>query len=167
MVSALFVTHDQAEAFAVADKLAVLDQGRLQQVGKPEDVYHNPASLAVAQFLGFSNLIPGEISDSGIETDEGLFPINCDAGRPGDKATLIIRPDGATLSNGDEDTRSPAVELSGTVTDLLFQGRTYYLGLRTASTGNCFLIFHPTPCHHLWVGRSACLWGRMPLLCIP
>jgi ABC-type Fe3+/spermidine/putrescine transport system ATPase subunit len=144
-VSAVFVTHDQAEAFAVADKLAVLDQGRLQQVGRPQDVYHNPASLAVAQFLGFSNLIPGVVADNGIETDDGLFPAPGDAGRPGNRATLVIRPDGATLSNGDEDAPSPAAELSGTVTDLLFQGRTYYLGLRTASNRQLFFDLPPLP----------------------
>lgn len=144
-VSAVFVTHDQAEAFAVADKLAVLDRGRVQQVGNPRDVFHNPASLAVAQFLGFSNVIPGVMIDNGIETEDGLFPVSRGSCRPGEKAILVIRPDGATLPTGDDKPESASVQLSGTVTDLLFQGRTYYLGLKTSSNRQLFFDLPPLP----------------------
>jgi ABC-type Fe3+/spermidine/putrescine transport system ATPase subunit len=59
-VTALFVTHDQEDAFAIADRVAVLRQGRLLQVGTPEDLYERPASRHVAEFIGRASLVPAE-----------------------------------------------------------------------------------------------------------
>jgi putative spermidine/putrescine transport system ATP-binding protein len=59
-VTALFVTHDQEDAFAIADRVAVLRQGRLLQVGAPEELYERPASRHVAQFIGRAALVPAE-----------------------------------------------------------------------------------------------------------
>ena len=59
-VTALFVTHDQEDAFAIADRVAVLRQGRLLQVGAPEELYERPASRHVAQFIGRASLLPAE-----------------------------------------------------------------------------------------------------------
>jgi ABC-type Fe3+/spermidine/putrescine transport system ATPase subunit len=59
-VTALFVTHDQEDAFAIADRVAVLRQGRLLQVGAPEELYERPASRHVAQFIGRASLLPSE-----------------------------------------------------------------------------------------------------------
>jgi ABC-type Fe3+/spermidine/putrescine transport system ATPase subunit len=57
-VTALYVTHDQQEAFAVADRLVVMHQGQIEQIGTPPTIYHSPASTFVARFLGFYNLLP-------------------------------------------------------------------------------------------------------------
>jgi iron(III) transport system ATP-binding protein len=59
-VSALFVTHDQEDAFAIADRIAVIRKGKLLQVGTPEDLYARPASLGVASFIGRATILPGE-----------------------------------------------------------------------------------------------------------
>ena len=59
-VTALFVTHDQEDAFAVADRVAMLERGRLLQVGTPESLYHAPATRAVAEFVGRAALVPAE-----------------------------------------------------------------------------------------------------------
>jgi ABC-type Fe3+/spermidine/putrescine transport system ATPase subunit len=65
-VSALFVTHDQEDAFAIADRIAVIRRGKLLQVGTPEDLYDRPASLGVARFIGRSTILPAEpVSASG------------------------------------------------------------------------------------------------------
>ena len=66
-ITAIHVTHDQAEAMSLADKVAVIDQGRLQQVGPPEEVYHRPRNLFVAGFIGSppANMLPGRVEAGG------------------------------------------------------------------------------------------------------
>jgi ABC-type Fe3+/spermidine/putrescine transport system ATPase subunit len=64
-VSALFVTHDQEDAFAIADRIAVIRKGKLLQVGTPDDLYSRPASLGVAGFIGRSTILPAEPAGGG------------------------------------------------------------------------------------------------------
>src|SRR6185503_5469368 len=63
-VSALFVTHDQEDAFAIADRIAVIKKGKLLQVGTPDDLYSRPESLGVASFIGRSTILPAEDAGS-------------------------------------------------------------------------------------------------------
>ncbi|MDE1895988.1 MAG: ABC transporter ATP-binding protein [Rhodospirillales bacterium] len=67
-ITFLFVTHDQEEAMAMSDRLAVMSKGRIEQVGTPAEVYDHPCTEFVASFLGASNLIPGQVVDRGGET---------------------------------------------------------------------------------------------------
>src|SRR3546814_9250241 len=64
-ITTIFVTHDQEEALAMSDKAVVMDHGRVEQVGAPEDVYRWPATRFVARFLGQSNILPGRAETSG------------------------------------------------------------------------------------------------------
>ncbi len=59
--TAIYVTHDQEEAFALADRVVVMNAGRVEQAGAPQAIYAQPASAFVARFLGLSNLLPGEM----------------------------------------------------------------------------------------------------------
>jgi ABC-type Fe3+/spermidine/putrescine transport system ATPase subunit len=97
--TAIYVTHDQGEAFTLADRIALMNAGRIEQVGPPRDLYRNPVSLFVARFLGFSNLLTGEIIRSNgasfIETQVGRLPLEGD--HPSGSATLLIRPDAMHL----------------------------------------------------------------------
>ncbi|HPO59463.1 MAG TPA: ABC transporter ATP-binding protein, partial [Anaerolineaceae bacterium] len=73
---AVYVTHDQEEAFAVADRLVLLNQGRVEQRGTPAEIYNSPDTPWVARFLGLTNLVPGEVVSSQplqVRTDLGLF----------------------------------------------------------------------------------------------
>jgi iron(III) transport system ATP-binding protein len=88
----IFVTHDQEEAFAIADRVGVLDRGRLEQVDTPEAVYHAPATPFVARFVGAADFLRGTVTAEGIRTELGLLP-NLDGIRDGDAVEVMIRPD--------------------------------------------------------------------------
>src|SRR5829696_467534 len=111
-VTSLYVTHDQAEAFAIADWLVLMNGGQIEQQGPPEAVYRQPATRFAALFLGLSNLIDGRVITHEqntllIETPLGRLRANGDA-QPGTAVMLVIRPEAATLlaaaANGDTNT---------------------------------------------------------------
>ena len=125
-MTAIFVTHDQAEALAVADVIAVMNQGRIEQVDPPEELYLKPKSVFAARFLGFENLLPGRItSDGGVETPLGRFHPPLEGAGTGREVTLVVRPEGARLAGGGIENSAPAVE--GKVASSLFTGQSYRL----------------------------------------
>jgi iron(III) transport system ATP-binding protein len=94
--TAIFVTHDQEEAFTIADRVGVLAAGRLEQIAAPEVVYHQPATTFVAGFVGAADFLPGEVTAAGIVTEVGVFP---NAEWPlGQKVDVMIRPDDVTFT---------------------------------------------------------------------
>jgi iron(III) transport system ATP-binding protein len=95
--TAIFVTHDQEEAFTIADRVGVLSTGRLEQLAAPEVVYHQPATTFVAAFVGAADFLPGEVTAEGIVTEVGVFA-NADGRAPGEKVDVMIRPDDVTFS---------------------------------------------------------------------
>jgi ABC-type Fe3+/spermidine/putrescine transport system ATPase subunit len=130
-MTAIFVTHDQAEAFSVADKVAVLHNGRLQQFDTPEGLYRNPQNVIVAGFLGFTNLIAGSLDEGGIfHSTLGSLPLGNGLGQQKDKVTLLLRPEGAKLIEPQADA-SDAPRLSGLVTNRIFQGSSYRVTLQS------------------------------------
>lgn len=72
--AAVLVTHDQEEALGMADKVAVIRNGELQQLGTPEEVYHSPATVFVASFVGHADFIPGVVANQLVQTEFGAFP---------------------------------------------------------------------------------------------
>ncbi len=128
--TAVYITHDQAEAFALADRVGVLERGRLVQAGCPEDVYAEPATAFVARFTGLSAELPVRIARSAgpgglvqVEVDDGRRPVLARALsplRPGE-GVLLVRPSGVQLC----EVGSPRAHLSGTVSDVAFRGRGY------------------------------------------
>jgi iron(III) transport system ATP-binding protein len=88
----VLVTHDHDEAFAMADRIAVLNQGRLEQFDTPEMMYHMPATPFVADFVGQADFIPGTVSQGMVHTELGEFPdtIEC---TDGTNVVVMIRPD--------------------------------------------------------------------------
>jgi iron(III) transport system ATP-binding protein len=89
--TAVFVTHDHEEAFMVADRVAVLNRGRLEQLNRPEEIYHLPATRFVARFVGNANFLPGRVIGAGIETDIGTFPSTLNFPH-GAAVEMMIRP---------------------------------------------------------------------------
>jgi iron(III) transport system ATP-binding protein len=157
--TAVYITHDQAEAFALADQVGVLQAGRLIQTGRPEQVYTEPASPFVARFTGLSGELPVRVrsdttggpdttgaADATVEVEPGgsglLRPLRARAaGRniaDGD-AMLFIRPTGVQLvgaHNGDH-------HLAGTVADVAFRGRGYEHAIDIAGHGRLTGVFAP------------------------
>ncbi len=72
--TAVFVTHDQEEALYMGDRLAVFQNGHLEQVGLPEEIFHESATRFVAEFMGDSDFLPGTVQNNGIQTELGLIP---------------------------------------------------------------------------------------------
>jgi iron(III) transport system ATP-binding protein len=94
--TAIFVTHDQEEAFTIADEVGVLNQGRLEQLDAPETIYHHPATPFVAEFVGAADFLPGLVTSQGIVTEIGVFG-NVEGREPGEKVRVMIRPDDVTF----------------------------------------------------------------------
>ncbi|MFG2297244.1 ABC transporter ATP-binding protein [Streptomyces sp. NPDC048603] len=92
----LAVTHDQGEAFALADRVVVMRDGRIAQVGTPLEVWQRPASEFVARFLGFENVVPATVSDGTATTPWGRIPVPADA--PAGECRLLVRPGGVLLT---------------------------------------------------------------------
>ncbi|MEO6310520.1 MAG: ABC transporter ATP-binding protein [Leifsonia sp.] len=74
-ITTLFVTHDQEEALAVADRVAVMQSGSIEQIGTPEELYRTPGTPFVAEFIGLSNRIPGTVSGGGVEVLGQRLPL--------------------------------------------------------------------------------------------
>jgi iron(III) transport system ATP-binding protein len=94
-LTTILVTHDQEEANAAADRMAVLNEGRVLQVGSPSELYDHPTNRFVAGFLGTANLIEGEVTPQGFRAGGIALPVAAD-GAPG-RATLALRPQALSL----------------------------------------------------------------------
>jgi iron(III) transport system ATP-binding protein len=102
-LTAIYVTHDQKEALSIADRLAILDQGRLLQIGTPQEVYTRPASRFVAQFIGETTFVEGRVKGARggqVEVETAAGPWMSAAGgtfAAGDKVWLSVRPEAVQL----------------------------------------------------------------------
>jgi putative spermidine/putrescine transport system ATP-binding protein len=93
----LFVTHDQEEALALADRVGVMRDGRLEQVGPPAEIYQRPATPFVANFVGLSNRLPGSVSDGAVEVFGTRLPLIDPAATAAAEATALVRPESVDL----------------------------------------------------------------------
>jgi len=130
-ITTIFVTHDQSEALAMSDTIIVMNNGRIEQEGSPQDVYNRPRSEFVARFLGNSNLLDGRIV--AYDTDEvrievaGMGEIRAEAegsggARNGESVRLIVRAEKLRLSSVLEDDAG-ATSLPGRVETVDYQGQ--------------------------------------------
>jgi iron(III) transport system ATP-binding protein len=105
--TAVYVTHDQAEAMAIADRIAIMEKGRLRQVGTPRDIYERPANSFVAGFMGTTNLLRGQVaakhgSGALVRTPAGVEVqvAEADGVAPGDSVWVSIRPEALEIRAG-------------------------------------------------------------------
>ncbi len=120
-ITTIFVTHDQAEALALSDKVVVMSDGRKEQEGSPETVYSRPASRFVAEFLGHANLLSGPIDKQGrLRLADGSLLKVADA-RPSDAATVVLRAERILLAETASESEDVSV-LDGVVRAVDYQG---------------------------------------------
>jgi spermidine/putrescine transport system ATP-binding protein len=132
----------------MSDRIAVMNEGRVEQIGSPEEIYHRPASVFVAGFIGVANLIPAVVRDLAGDratvdaAGQRLAVPHTDAAlRAGDAAVVMVRPERLHLSMDAPATMGSAVEVS--VADLTFQGPVVRTALRT--DGGAELVAHVGP----------------------
>jgi spermidine/putrescine transport system ATP-binding protein len=121
-ITFLYVTHDQEEALAMSDRIAVMEGGVIQQCGSPEDIYEHPAGPFVAGFIGVSNLLPGIAENGGVRLSSGALcsaevPSDCAQGAP---VHLSVRPEKIWLDDLDPGMAS----VEGTIVERVYVGTT-------------------------------------------
>jgi putative spermidine/putrescine transport system ATP-binding protein len=119
-ITTLFVTHDQEEALAIADRVGVMKEGRIEQLGPPTEIYSRPATAFVAEFVGLSNRLAGTVSGSTVTVRGSDLPL-VDLSTPPGPATALVRPEAVTLASSSGDESGP---LTGTVIAVTFLGAT-------------------------------------------
>jgi iron(III) transport system ATP-binding protein len=137
-VTAISVTHDQEEALSISDRVAVMTDGRIEQIGKPEAVFQHPESRFVAAFLGYASFVPGYVSGDTVETDLGVLPREQIHGLAPEyehtRIDLLVRPDDVSAVPVDD----PA-DAAGRVVGRRYLGPTflYQVELDTGESIQC------------------------------
>ena len=121
-ITFLYVTHDQEEALAMSDRIAVMEDGVIRQCGTPEDIYEHPVGPFVAGFIGVSNLLPGVTENGGVRLAGGSL---CDAEVPGEcpqgaEVQLSVRPEKIVIDELEEG----MVSVDGTIVERVYVGTT-------------------------------------------
>ena len=119
-ITFIYVTHDQEEALAMSDTVVVMDGGRIQQIGTPEDIYNEPKNAFVADFIGESNIIDGIMrSDGVVEIFNRRFACLDGGFEKDEPVDVVIRPEDVDIVPEDQG------QLKGTVTNVTFKGMQY------------------------------------------
>jgi spermidine/putrescine ABC transporter ATP-binding subunit len=118
-LTGVYVTHDQAEALSMADRMAVMNNGHVEQIGTPEEIYRDPATAYVASFIGETNLLKGTVNGE----EEGMVTVETEAGefagrmtardwspKKGDRAAVSVRPEAIGLSETNDDSQGVILE---------------------------------------------------------
>ena len=126
-ITFIFVTHDQEEALTMSDRIAVMSQGWVDQIGAPEEIYHHPQTVFVAGFIGQANLWTTTVARSdGADAEVNLAdrtiraPLDGHTLRPGETATLMVRPERVRVST--DEPHDGSMVLPCSVIDYVFQG---------------------------------------------
>ena len=148
-ITFIFVTHDQEEALTMSDRIAVMAEGRVEQIGSPEDIYHRPETVFVAGFIGMANLLPAEIEGQQGDVARARIASGRVVGAPavdglgaGDGATLMVRPERMHL-RVEEPTSGDLAAVPVSVVDLVFQGPIVRFSLRAVDGST--IVVHVGP----------------------
>ncbi len=161
-ITTVYVTHDQAEAMVISDRIAVMFQGGIHQIGTPTEIYMRPVSREVANFIGLSNFIEARVRgrDEGgayvLESALGeIRSAHLDSLREGEAVTLIVRPEAIVLLK-DKPDRVGANAISGRVKERYFLGN--ITGYRIACAGDAVLQVQGEPWAAFAIGDP--IWCR-------
>ena len=119
-ITFIYVTHDQEEALSMSDTVVVMDKGRIQQIGRPEDIYNEPKNAFVADFIGESNILDGVmLSDYKVKFFGRVFQCVDKGFEPNEPVDVVIRPEDIDIVEPEKG------HLTGTVTSVTFKGLNY------------------------------------------
>ena len=141
--TAIYVTHDQTEALALSDRIAVLSHGHIEQIGTPSEIYEEPATAFVAEFIGSSNLLPASIVEQGddgvvVEIAGGLrlhcAGSNANRAAPGgpEDVSVLLRPERIGVRSPGVGNGGDANRFAARVVDVTYLGEDLHLGLELA-----------------------------------
>jgi putative spermidine/putrescine transport system ATP-binding protein len=159
-VTVIYVTHDQSEALAMSDRIAVLDHGEIVAVDTPEALYARPRSRFIAGFLGQANLLPVTVRAAGAESwrvDSPWGPLTVPPGQPpglaaeGSRALLVLRPEHLAVGNGADG--QPRV--SATIRQALYHGAEVVYTARCAASGIEIIVKAAAPGQRLFAVGEA------------
>lgn len=162
-ITTVYVTHDQAEALAVSDRVVVMNSGRIEQVGSPQEIYANPATRFVAEFVGTMNFVPATVIDAmgNLKTASGHLG-TCEAAcafAPGSHVHLALRPEEVhVLPSGTTDA------LHATLKSIEFMGTHHRLHLQTAALDGLIAEVPAKDARDLVLSPGASLGLGLPLL---
>lgn len=125
-ITFIFVTHDQEEALTMSDKIVVMKEGEIQQVGTPQDIYNEPVNRYVANFIGESNIVPGRmLEDKKVRFDDITFDCVDVGFKENEPVDVVIRPEDIDIVPVDQG------KMTGTVESVLFKGVHYEVMVET------------------------------------
>jgi hypothetical protein len=164
-ITTILVTHDQEEAFSMADRIGVMDRGRLQEVGEPRALYQRPGTRFVATFLGDANLLLGSYGYRDVRLGESYFEVErwSPSLRSGDEAAVVVRPEDVALALEPEALNAPLVG-RGKVMELKFIGSSERLRLEMAASSKLTSAHSPAAqTLSIEVSRTALEVDALPL----
>ncbi len=140
----IIVTHDQEEAMTMADRIAVLDHGRVLQVATPRELYHHPVDHFVAAFIGKMNFIPGDVAGDAIATTGlGSLPVRQPTVPVSGPGYLAVRPETARMLGDDETPATGEATATGTVEGSVFVGSQTHVHVVLDGAGDPFVLTRP------------------------
>jgi spermidine/putrescine transport system ATP-binding protein/putrescine transport system ATP-binding protein len=140
----IIVTHDQEEAMTMADRIAVLDRGRVLQVATPRELYHQPVDHFVAAFIGKMNFIAGDVTgDVIVAPGQGSLPVRQPAAAVSGPGYLAVRPETARMLDDDEAPGAGEAMASGTVEGSVFVGSQAHVHVALDGAGDTFVLTRP------------------------
>ncbi|GAA1983639.1 ABC transporter ATP-binding protein [Nocardiopsis rhodophaea] len=147
-ITFVYVTHDQGEALTMSDRIAVLNQGIIEQLGTPAEIYERPATRFTAGFIGTSNLLTGTVAErrgdgAVLDLGEAGRVIAATDAAPGDEIDVTVRPEKITLAA--EEPTGEWSRLRGTVTEVVYRGSTTHYTVR-ADNGAQIVVFRQNAC---------------------
>src|SRR3954451_13720235 len=135
-ITFVYVTHDQEEALTMSDRIAVMNRGVIEQVDVPEAVYERPRTTFVAGFIGVSNLMPGEVAQSGeLRLDAGLtIPLATNGAEPGERLHCVVRPEKLELHPQGDGLPPGRLAVKGVIESSLYLGTATQVVVRLHDT---------------------------------
>jgi spermidine/putrescine ABC transporter ATP-binding subunit len=140
-ITAIFVTHDQEEALSISDRIAIMQQGKIVQIGTPEEIYVNPNSEFVADFIGKSNILSGKLETN--ESGKAVFKLNSglefkldNGGQDGGKGVYVLRPENIKVSSQPVAETDSMNVISATIEHITFLGEVSYYRVKISGDEN-------------------------------